>query len=201
VLGAHYDGQGRTGQADPTRQTPPAGSPVDEIWNSANDNATSVAAVIEIARALKNSTQRPRRSILFAFFGAEEHGMTGSIYYVNHHRLPDLGSCRNDQSRKAGRSPERPFTVAGVMSSKAWTELVDGARSASGTKISPSPIAFPDSDHYPFGARGVPSILISVQLEFGRASAGDSADKIDFERTAEAAGMHSRSYDQLRTDH
>jgi len=187
VLGAHYDGQGRTGQADPTRQTPPAGSPVDEIWNSANDNATSVAAVIEIARALKNSTQRPRRSILFALFGAEEHGMTGSIYYVNHPVFPISDHVAMINLEKLGRSPERPFTVAGVMSSKAWTELVDGARSASGTKISPSPIAFPDSDHYPFGARGVPSILISVSSNLDAHLPGDSADKIDFERTAEAA--------------
>src|SRR5215204_5138961 len=77
VIGAHYDGQGRTGQADPTRQTPPNNvDSKDDIWNSANDNAAGVAAIIEIARALKDS--KPKRTLLFAAFGAEEHGMTGS---------------------------------------------------------------------------------------------------------------------------
>ena len=187
VLGAHYDGQGRTGQADPTRQTPASGSPADEIWNSANDNASSVAAVIEIARALKQSPQQPKRSILFALFGAEEHGMTGSIYYVNHPAVPISDHVAMINLEKLGRSPERPLTVAGVMSSKAWAELTDGAKKITGAKISSSPIAFPDSDHYPFGARGVPSIMIYVSSNADAHQPGDSADKIDFERTAEAA--------------
>ena len=187
VLGAHYDGQGRVGQADPTRQSPAAGSSADKIWNSANDNATSVAAVIEIARVLKNSTQRPKRSILFALFGAEEHGMTGSIYYVNHPGFPISDHVAMINLEKLGSSPERPLTVAGVMSSKAWTELVDGARSATSSRISTSPIAFPDSDHYPFGARGVPAIMISVSSNLDAHLPSDHSDKIDFERTAEAA--------------
>ena len=187
VLGAHYDGQGRIGQADPTRQSPPADSPPDDIWNSANDNAASVAAVIEIARALKNSAQRPKRSILFALFGAEEHGMTGSIYYVNHAAFPISSHVAMINLEKLGRSPERPMNVAGVMSSKAWTELVEGARNSTGAKISPSPIAFPDSDHYPFGARGIPSIMIFVSSNLDAHLPSDHSDKIDFERTAEAA--------------
>jgi len=187
VLGAHYDGQGRNGQANPTRQIPATGSPVDDIWNSANDNATGVAAVIEIARALKNSTQRPKRSILFALFGAEEHGMTGSIYYVNHPAFPISDHVTMINLEKLGRSPERPLTVAGVMSSEAWTELVDGARNTTGARITPSPMAFPDSDHYPFGARGIPSIMISVSSNLDAHLPSDHSDKVDFERTAEAA--------------
>src|SRR5262245_12611894 len=83
VLGAHYDGQGRTGQADPVRfypKGPEAQS--DPIWNSANDNATGVSAVLAAARAIKQGRLLMKRSILFAAFGGEEHGMAGSIRYV-----------------------------------------------------------------------------------------------------------------------
>src|SRR5829696_6736266 len=184
VIGAHYDGQGRTGQADPTRQPAPAGPPTDEIWNSANDNATSVAAVIELARALKGA--KPKRSILFAAFGAEEHGMTGSIYYVNHSIIPIANHVAMINLEKLGRAPEKPFTVSGVMSSKAWPSIINAARDATGSKIAQSPIAFPDSDHYAFGARGVPAVLVIVSGVAAH-QASDSSDTIDFERTAEAA--------------
>jgi hypothetical protein len=183
VIGAHYDGQGMAGQADPTRFAAPAGSPVDNIWNSANDNAASVAAIIEIARALKNAQQRPKRTILFALFGAEEHGMTGSIHYVNNPVFPVADHVAMINLEKLGRAPERPFTVMGTMSSKAWPELVSGAVGSSGTKIAPSPMAFPDSDHYPFGSRGVPAIMIMVNAPAHNPD--DHADTINFERVAE----------------
>ena len=185
VIGAHYDGQGMTGQADPTRNPAPAGSAVDNIWNSANDNAASVAAIIEIARALKNAPQRPKRTILFALFGAEEHGMTGSIYYVNNPIFPINDHVAMINLEKLGRSPERPFAVMGTMSSKAWPEIVNGAGGVTGTKLAPSPIAFPDSDHYPFGSRGIPAVMILVMSPAHNPD--DHADTINFERTAEGA--------------
>jgi hypothetical protein len=187
VIGAHYDGQGRAGQADPTRQPPSAEAKTDEIWNSANDNATGVAAMIEIARAMKSAN--PKRSVLFAAFGAEEHGMTGSIYYVNHPTIPLADHIAMINLEKLGRSPETPITVAGVMSSKAWPALTETSRNTTGAKINPSPIAFPDSDHYPFSARGVPAVLIYVSSNADAHQPTDSADKIDFDRTAEAGRL------------
>ena len=183
VIGAHYDGQGRTGQADPTRNTPDGNK--DDIWNSANDNAAGVAAVIEIARALKNS--KPKRTILFAAFGAEEHGMTGSIYYVNHPVFPLVNHVAMINLEKLGRSPEKQLTVAGVMSSKAWPALVGAAAKAENASVTPSPIAFPDSDHYPFGSRGLPAVMVYVSSNTDAHFPSDTADKIDFERAAERA--------------
>lgn len=194
VIGAHYDGQGRTGQSDPTRRTPDNSK--DDIWNSANDNAVSVASVIEIARALKNS--KPKRSILFAAFGAEEHGMTGSIYYVNHPVFPLANHVAMINLEKLGRSPEKPLTVAGVMSSKAWPALVGAAAKAANTTVAQSPIAFPDSDHYPFGSRGVPSVMIYVSSNADDAHLpSDAADKIDFERTAGATRFAANLLQQM----
>jgi len=184
VTGAHYDGQGRTGQADPTRNPAPAGS-TDEIWNSANDNATSVAAIIEIARAMKAT--KPKRSILFAAFGAEEHGMTGSIYYVNHPVVPIDRHVAMINLEKLGRSPEKPLTVMGVMSSKLWTSLVDASSASTGVKVASGPIAFPDSDHYPFGSRGIPAVMVYVSSGADAHLPSDTSDKIDFERVAQNA--------------
>lgn len=68
VFGAHYDHLGlRNGEA----------------YLGAEDNASGVAAVLEGARALATETG-PRREVLLIFFGAEEIGLVGSRYYVQH---------------------------------------------------------------------------------------------------------------------
>jgi acetylornithine deacetylase/succinyl-diaminopimelate desuccinylase-like protein len=142
VIGAHYDGQGRAGQADPTR-APSADS--DQIWNSANDNATSVAAILEIARAIKTGQVATKRSILFIAFGAEEHGMDGSIYYVTHPAFELNKQVAMINLEKLGRSPEKPLTVNGSASSPSWQKILGAAQERTKTKVSVNPYAFPDS--------------------------------------------------------
>jgi hypothetical protein len=73
VVSAHLDGQG-------------IGKPVngDRIYNSAFDNASGVAALLDIAAVLTREATRPKRSLLFTFFTAEESGLLGSKYFVAH---------------------------------------------------------------------------------------------------------------------
>jgi Zn-dependent M28 family amino/carboxypeptidase len=70
VIGAHYDHVGR--------------DPDGTIYNGANDNATGVAVVLEIARLWQAQGFRPGRSVLFAAWDDEEQGLLGSRYYVRH---------------------------------------------------------------------------------------------------------------------
>ena len=56
----------------------------DVIYNGAFDNATGVAAVLTLARAISALPVPPRRSIVFALVGAEEQGLIGSRYYARH---------------------------------------------------------------------------------------------------------------------
>jgi hypothetical protein len=62
------------------------GEPVngDPIYSGAMDDASGDASLIEIARALKESGTRPRRSILFLAVTGEEKGLLGSQYYATH---------------------------------------------------------------------------------------------------------------------
>ena len=75
VLTAHHDHLGR-GVA--------ASEGEDVIYNGAFDNATGVAAVLSLAKALAALPAPPRRSIVFALVGAEEQGLLGSAYYARH---------------------------------------------------------------------------------------------------------------------
>ena len=69
VVGAHYDHVGR--------------DPDGTIYNGANDNASGVAVMLEIARLWQAQGFRPARSVLFAAWDVEEQGLVGSRYYVD----------------------------------------------------------------------------------------------------------------------
>ncbi len=58
------------------------------IYHGADDNASGTAIVMELARIFTSRPERPRRSILFVAFGAEEQGLCGSKYFACHPPFP-----------------------------------------------------------------------------------------------------------------
>ncbi|MFQ5655505.1 MAG: M20/M25/M40 family metallo-hydrolase, partial [Planctomycetota bacterium] len=74
VFGAHFDHLGADGEG--------------QIYNGADDNASGVAGMLAVARACARGAIRPRRSILFVAFGAEERGLGGSRHLVSHPPRP-----------------------------------------------------------------------------------------------------------------
>lgn len=79
-VGGHYDHLGRNCER--------AGPPADDICNGATDNGAGTAAVTSIARAIQGLPTAPRRSIVIALWDAEEDGLAGSLYYVEHPLIP-----------------------------------------------------------------------------------------------------------------
>ena len=71
MVGAHYDHLG----IDPALDG-------DQIYNGADDNASGVSAVLQIARAFLASGKQPERTVIFAFWDGEEKGLLGSKYFV-----------------------------------------------------------------------------------------------------------------------
>lgn len=72
ILGAHYDHIGtRSGEGD-------------TIFNGADDNASGVSVLLEVTRALLAHSEQLKRSVLIAFFDAEEVGLCGSTYLADH---------------------------------------------------------------------------------------------------------------------
>src|SRR5207253_4202264 len=82
----HYDHLDTRSNADGACSTgrPPGGA----VCHGATDNAAGVAAVVAIGRALRRLPTPPRRSVVLALWDAEEDGLVGSIYYVNHPAVP-----------------------------------------------------------------------------------------------------------------
>jgi aminopeptidase N len=187
VIAAHYDGQGRLGQADPFRK-PPTDPQSGPIWSSANDNLTGVSAVLAAAWAIKQSQVRPKRSILFAAFGCEEHGMSGSIAYVSHPSFPLDRHVAMINFEKLGRAPDQPLNAGATGTSSGWVSTLRDASTLTGTQVRiPMPFVIPDSDHYPFAASGIPAVILSVNGPDDAHSPADVAEKIDYARVAEYA--------------
>ncbi len=157
------------------------------------DNAVNVALTIEVARAVAAAETRPRRSIRFVLFGAEEMGLLGSLAYVRRHRaeldnhvavlVHDMGLGRIEGYSLGGRPElEAPLRRA----------LEPVARLGGGRHTTE---AFFGSDHFDFLLEGVPA-LIAMQDTSDYApvyhSAADTYDKVSLralrERTRYAAG-------------
>jgi Zn-dependent M28 family amino/carboxypeptidase len=67
------------------------GAPINgkTIYAGAMDDASGVATVLEVARKLSEATERPKRSMLFVVFTAEEKGLLGSRYFAGHPTVPE----------------------------------------------------------------------------------------------------------------
>jgi len=134
----------------------------DSIYNGAVDNGTSLAWMFEIARAFK-AMPTPRRSIVFLAPSAEESGLNGSAYYVNHPVFPlnkTVANINNDLMLPYGRMKDLMVTGYGQ------SELDDYAETAAkeqGRYILPDPNPhtgmYYRADHFSFAKAGVPALF------------------------------------------
>jgi len=129
VLGAHYDHLGRGGEGS---LAPREG----EIHHGADDNASGVAGLIELARMLSTQNQKPRRTIVFIAFSGEEEGLIGSSYYVNHPVVPLQNTVAMINMDMIGRLKERKLIVGGIGTAQEWRSMVDADNSVQGMTVS-----------------------------------------------------------------
>ena len=168
LYGAHWDANGHNG---PDQKG-------DSIRNGAVDNATGTAELIEVARAFA-AGQRPRRTVLFAAWTAEEKGLLGAEYYASHPLYP--------LSRTAAVINLDPHVVLPAsrtleLIGPGQTDLENDLRraaAAGGQRVVPEPGPeagwYFRSDHYPFAQRGVPALAFRAGRDLLRGGrvAGD----------------------------
>jgi Peptidase family M28 len=138
----------------------------DTIYNGAMDNASGVASLIEVARALQESKTATRRSLLFVLVTGEEKGLQGSRYFAAHPTVPiDSLVADINVDMFLPLYPLRLLTVYGVNES----DLGDSVRALAKTmkvdvQDDPAPARniFVRSDQYNFIRRGVPSVMVDV---------------------------------------
>jgi uncharacterized protein len=140
ILGAHYDHMGQ--------------APDGTIWAGANDNASGVAVLLEIARIWKENGYAPRRTVLFAAWDAEELGLIGSRYYVDHPIFPIEATTAMLQLDMVGAGTEELYIDGGGVLEPMLISLADQLR------IETRTTNHGRSDHGPFLQAGIPANLL-----------------------------------------
>jgi Zn-dependent M28 family amino/carboxypeptidase len=155
----------------------------DSVYNGAVDNATGVAALLELARVFAAGAP-PERSIVFAAWTAEERGLLGSEYYAANPVYPlETTVAGFNMDALAPTGPARDVLVVGYGQSDLEDRL-EPILTSGGRVIArdPHPEAgyFFRSDHFPMAKRGVPMLYIDsgVELLTGGSAAGEAADSV-----------------------
>jgi Zn-dependent M28 family amino/carboxypeptidase len=172
IYSAHWDHLGR----DPKLSG-------DPVYHGADDNATGVAGLIEIAREFVAAKPRPKRSLLFLAPTAEEQGLLGAKYYAEHPLYPlarTLADLNMDGLNPWGRT--RDVSVIGFGSST-LEDLLKTAADAQGRVLiadpEPEKGGFFRADHFELVKVGVPSLYFDSGQDYIGKPAGYGKKKSD----------------------
>ena len=153
VISAHLDHVGK-------------GAPIggDAIYNGAFDNASGIAVMLEAARLLAASPVKPRRSVIFLAVTAEESGLQGADYFVQHPTVPREAIVANiNIDMPVALAPLADVTAFGAENSTLGG-VVERAAAAEGVAVTPDSkpeeVIFVRSDQYAFVRAGIPALYI-----------------------------------------
>jgi hypothetical protein len=178
VISAHLDHVGvRPGGAD-------------SVFNGADDNASGVAGLLEMAEAFSLREARPDRSLLFLVPSGEEKGLWGSAYYVRHPTVP-LGDVVADLNMDLiGRNWSDSVIVTGTEMSSLGETLRRVSAAHPELRMAPLADRWPEerifyrSDHYNFALKGVPVLFFTSGTHSDYHQPTDVADRIDTEKSS-----------------
>ncbi len=146
------------------------GNKTDQVFHGALDNASGVAALLELARAYRALPVPPRRSILLIATTAEERGLLGAQYYATHPLVPLARTAADlniDVINVHGRTHD--VEVIGYGNSDLEDVLATQAK-RQGRVIVPDQVpehgGFFRADHFEFAKTGVPSLFLGDGMDF-----------------------------------
>lgn len=177
VVGAHYDHVGIGVAVDG-----------DSCYNGADDNASGVSAVLQIARAVKKMRKTPERGIIFAFWDGEEKGLLGSHHFVgNCAFLSQVSAYMNFDM--IGRGPvdnPKHLTYFYTASHPAFGDWLKEDMTVRGFSFIPDYRAWDNptggSDNTWFAKNGIPIVWYHTEGHPDYHLPSDTADKIDYEK-------------------
>ncbi len=187
ILSAHYDHDGsRNGQ----------------IFHGADDNGSGTVGVIESARAFAANPAKPKRSIVFIVFAAEERGLLGSYYYAAHPLRPldttravinfdmigrnETPSAQTDGLMKIGSDTSNELNLIGTVNSPDYRKVVEEQDEIVGLHLNykwdddAALNVFQRSDQFPFGLHDIPAIWWFTGFHPDYHQPTDTVEKINF---------------------
>lgn len=216
IIGAHYDHLGRGGKSslDPNSK---------DVHHGADDNASGVAAMLELARQFRKDKNN-KRTIIFIAFGGEEEGLLGSKAYVNNPVFPLEKTIAMINMDMVGRLNENKLTIGGIGTAAEWNDLINtknakfpvkmifaktssvgssnGESDVSNFALQLNQDGFGPSDHSSFYGKQIPVLFFFTGTHSDYHKPSDTSDKINYrglEKVTEFVGDIVRSIDQNPT--
>jgi len=179
VLGAHHDHVGVVSE--------PGEAGKETLFPGADDNASGVAGLLELAQYFSHHKASLKRSIVLVAFGGEEAGLLGSRHYVDHPAIPLTRTVAMVNLDMIGRLEGNALKIPGTDSSPDLAELV--RRSDTGAGFTLEFVEVQQgfrllSDHDSFSKREIPSLDIFTGIHDDMHKPSDTADKLNFEGMA-----------------
>lgn len=183
VIGAHYDHLGMGGPGSGSREPD-----TEAVHNGADDNASGVAGIIEIAEKIATHRDELKRSVVIVAFGAEEMGLIGSKYFVEHPviEIDDVVAMFNfDMIGRLG--DERSLAFGGTGTSLEAEDIINKHLKKHKLEGSFSREGFGPSDHAAFYAEDIPVFFVSTGAHQDYHTPQDDIELINFEGQKEVA--------------
>ena len=173
VVGAHYD---HLGLGDQNSLAP---DQKGQVHHGADDNASGISGVLELADVLSHSSQRPRHSIVFIGFAGEELGLLGSSYYTQHPSFPLKQTIAMINLDMIGRVSNNRLYISGTGTSPGFQQIAQDANRAVEFDLSYSASGYGASDQTSFTSHEVPVFFFFSGLHSDYHKPSDTWDKID----------------------
>ncbi len=181
IVGAHFDHLG----TDETLAD-------DPIYNGADDNASGVSAVLQIARAFRASGEKPLRTVIIAFWDGEEKGLLGSQHFVQNCDFTEkIKGYLNFDMIGRNNKPDRPRHVVYFYTAAhpAFGQWLKDDIARYGLKLEPDYRAWDrpvgGSDNASFAERDIPVIWYHTDGHPDYHQPGDQADRLNWEKVVE----------------
>jgi len=172
LVGAHYDHVGYGNRKN-------SNGPVGYIHNGADDNASGVAALLEVVDALSRTQWQPRRSIMFAFWDGEEIDLLGSRHWVRQPTVPLADVKLAINIDMIGRLREGRLEVGGTRTAPGLRRLLSSDRLPSDLLLDFTWEYKENSDHWPLFMAGVPSLIVHTGLHDDYHTPHDDVQKLN----------------------
>jgi aminopeptidase YwaD len=177
VIGAHYDHLGMGGTGSSSRRPDTLA-----VHNGADDNASGVSAMLELAGKLKADQQLLKRSVVLVAFGAEEMGLLGSKYFVNHPTVDLSRIVAMVNLDMLGRfDTARGIQIGGAGTSLEADSLIKLANKPGNFKLALNREGSGPSDHSSFYGRNIPVFFVSTGAHTDYHTPYDDADRINIQ--------------------
>lgn len=202
VISAHYDHDG------------PAFN-LGALFPGADDNASGTVGVVALAHAFGKAGLKPRRSILFAVFAAEERGLLGSYHYTNHPLRPLAGtravinfdmigrnetaSSQTDGLIDIAADTSNELNLVGTYYSPEYAKAVEAANEHVGLRLNrkwdlePALNVFFRSDQYPFVLKNVPALWWFTGFHPDYHQVTDTVEKINLPKMVKILKLACRT--------